>query len=136
MKYDDLIGIPFRQFGRDKSGMDCYGLVLECCRRSGRNLIDLRRGLESLPADLINDYISRGMNVRQIRRPEPGCIVCTAYRRSLHIGYMTDRQNVLHATFDKGVRLSPLAVMRPIAFYEVIDESEFIQGTCRQEHSC
>ena len=33
--YDDLIGVPFVDGGRDKNGLDCWGLVKEAFRRQG-----------------------------------------------------------------------------------------------------
>lgn len=37
--YDDLIGIPFINGGRDRNkGFDCYGLVMEVYRRCGISL--------------------------------------------------------------------------------------------------
>ena len=37
--FNDLIGIPFVDGGRDiKTGFDCYGLVMEIYRRNGINL--------------------------------------------------------------------------------------------------
>ena len=33
--YEDLIGVPFMDGGRDKNGMDCWGLVREYFKRQG-----------------------------------------------------------------------------------------------------
>lgn len=45
LKIDDLIGIPFVDGGRDpRTGLDCWGLVLEVFRRSGINLPDYKIG--------------------------------------------------------------------------------------------
>lgn len=37
--YEDLLGVPFRNRGRDsKTGLDCYGLAIEVFRRHGIRL--------------------------------------------------------------------------------------------------
>ena len=39
IRYDDLIGVPFKNHGRDvKTGLDCYGLVMEVYKRFGVSL--------------------------------------------------------------------------------------------------
>lgn len=128
MRYEDLLNIPFKKFGRDRSGYDCYGLVMECCRRAGTPLRDLYGGIKDLSADRVNDYISGGLNVRQIETPRPGSLVYSIYRGNVHVGFMVSGSLVIHAT-EKGVRVSPVAALRPIAFYEVTDENQLFQGT-------
>ena len=135
MKYDDLLNIPFKKFGRDKSGFDCYGVVMECCKRAGTPLRDLYGDIVDLPADGVNDYISGGLNVREIPAPKVGAIVYSIYHGNVHVGYIVDRGIVLHATIDKGVKISPLAALRPIAYYEVINESDLIQDTIKQTNT-
>jgi cell wall-associated NlpC family hydrolase len=39
---NDLIGIPFKDGGRDLAGMDCWGLACEIFRRYGTDLPDYR----------------------------------------------------------------------------------------------
>lgn len=126
MKYDDLLNIPFRKFGRDKNGYDCYGVVMECCRRAGTPLKDLYGDIVDLPAEKLNDYISGGLNLRRISGPKTGAVVLSIYKGNIHVGYIVERGLVLHATIDRGVKISPLAALRPIAFYEVINESDTI----------
>ena len=124
MKYDDLLNIPFKKFGRDKNGFDCYGVVMECCKRAGTPLRDLYNDIVDLPADKVNDYIRGGLNVRQISEPKKGALVYSIYHGNTHVGYIVERGKVLHATIDKGVKISPLVAMHPIAFFEVINESD------------
>lgn len=133
MKYDDLLNIPFKKFGRDKSGYDCYGVVMECCKRAGTPLKDLYGGIVDLPADRVNDYVSGGLNVREIDAPKKGALAYSIYKGNVHIGYIVERGLVLHATIDKGVKISPLAALRPIAYYEVTNESDAIQEPFQQE---
>ena len=133
MKYDDLLNIPFKKFGRDKNGFDCYGVVMECCKRAGTPLRDLRGDIVDLPADGVNDYIRGGLNVKEIPAPKVGAIVYSIYHGNVHVGYIVERGKALHATIDKGVKISPLAALRPMAYYEVIThESNTLQGTIKQ----
>lgn len=134
MKYDDLLNIPFKHLGRDKTGYDCYGLVIECCRRAGKPLKDYHKKIFSLPTEEINDYISSGLNLRQIDKAKVGCIVLSEYKGNTHVGYIVEREKVLHATIDKGVKISPLFALHPIAYYEVIDESNVIQNTIERKN--
>ena len=126
MKYDDLLNIPFKKFGRDKSGFDCYGVVMECCKRAGTPLKDLYGDIVDLPADKVNNYINGGLNVRKISKARKGALVYSIYHGNAHVGYLVERDKVLHATIDKGVKISPLVAMHPIAFFEVINESDTI----------
>lgn len=135
MKYDDLLNVPFKKFGRDKNGYDCYGVVMECCKRAGTPLKDLYGDIVDLPADRVNDYISGGLNVKEIPAPKVGGLVYSIYKSNVHVGYIVSRGLVLHATINKGVKLSPLAALHPIAYYEVVNESDAIQGTIKQTNT-
>ena len=135
MKYDDLLNVPFKKFGRDKSGYDCYGLVMECCRRAGTPLKDLYGDIVDLPADGVNDYISGGLNVRRIPKPKVGALAYSIYKGNVHVAYIVERNLVIHAIIDKGVRISPLAAIKPIAYYEVTNESDTIRNSIERKNA-
>ena len=43
-----------------------------------------------------------------------------------HVGYIVERGKVLHATIDKGVKISPLAIFLNPIYYEVTDINESV----------
>ncbi len=121
MTFTDLIGIPYKEHGRSKEeGFDCYGLVLECFRRAGTPLADLDYRSPSFTLSQA-DGAKAGLNVRQVPSPKPGRIIEMDYNGKVHIGYLADMNNVLHAT-ERGVRLSALAALKVRGFYEVLPE--------------
>ena len=102
MRYDDLLGVPFKTHGRAKKGMDCYGLVLECLRREGKSLPDF--------------YASR--TGARISDRKKGTVAEYDVEGNLHCGYMLDKENMLHMTHS-GVRVSPIGIFKNVTFYEV-----------------
>lgn len=118
MKWDDLLTVPYKANGRDMSGMDCYGLVLECCRRNGTPLRDVRYEGAEISADTLSFY-TRKVNVRPIESAEAGAVIECEYEENLHIGFLIDTKTVLHMTYE-GMRVSPLLAFRHVRFYEVI----------------
>lgn len=119
MRYDDLIGIPYKEHGRSKSeGFDCYGLCVEMCRRAGTPLAD-PYSISSLESADVGDLIG-GVNLARTDGPVVGGIVECEYGGFLHAGYVVSRTLMIHATTDKGVRVSPIAAMRAKAFYRVV----------------
>lgn len=59
--YSDLIGVPFKNRGRDiKSGVDCYGLVMEVHRRCGVELPEYTSDFDDM--DKINSIFSGRIN--------------------------------------------------------------------------
>lgn len=111
MKYDDLLNVPYLEGGRDINGMDCYGVLLECCRRNKTPLLDIND--KHIPEDQLLQVIEK-LNVRLIQENEvkEGDILQCVYNGNLHVGFMVDKDTVIHAT-NKGVRLTPI-----IAFSE------------------
>ena len=135
MRWDDLLNVPYKPHGRGRDGMDCYGLAVEMCRRAGTPLRDLY-DIAELPTESVNDYIRGGVNVRRTDAPRVGCLVEFTHRGNAHVGYVVERDRMIHATTNRGVRVTPIAIMHPIAYYEVVNESDAVQGTVEQRKHC
>lgn len=117
MRYEDLLGVPFKVHGRDKRGMDCYGLVLECLRREGKSLPDFVYMTDEQPGCLAPDYAAR-TGARECGRKAGALAEYENVEGNLHVGYMVDKNTLLHMTH-KGVRISPVGMFRNVTFYEV-----------------
>ena len=106
---DDVIGAPFQLGGRGPA-YDCYGLVMECCRRAGVTLPDpfvsdvrVRAAKDWILTKLSGwawvDHPAAGRVVELV--PGPGV--------PAHVGYCLDAQRFLHVSDDgAGVIISRL----------------------------
>lgn len=56
IQYRDLIGVPFKNRGRDMDGFDCYGLVQEMYRRYGISIPDYTADFDDL--EKVNELIT------------------------------------------------------------------------------
>lgn len=86
--YDDLLGTPFREHGRDKSGFDCLGLHLYLMRETGISI-----ACDSLFGSAATMEGEVGQRLRRfyerIETPEPWCAVTmwTVHPRyTTHVG--------------------------------------------------
>jgi len=71
---DDLIGIPFVNGGRTRSGCDCWGLTVLVFKEFGIDLPDYR--ISCFASDLIDGQISKERcQWKRINKPEPPCLV-------------------------------------------------------------
>lgn len=119
MKWDDLLGAPYKVRGRGDGGYDCYGLVIECCRRAGTPLRDVWD--RECGCDAAQDVIALGENVTEVPHAAPGEIAVMDYAGQLHCGYVVDHGLILHTT-EKGVRVTPARAMKVLHFYAVKGE--------------
>jgi hypothetical protein len=117
MIYEDLLSVPFKAKGRDHSGMDCYGLVIECCRRCGLDLHDVVYATEKVDKEKLSCYV-QSLNVKEIDEPKKHAIVQCEYKGRLHIGFMIDKNICLHETYE-GVRLIPVTMLQNRKYFEV-----------------
>lgn len=120
----DLIGVPYKDGGRDMNGMDCYGLLLEVFRRHGMFLPDIRYEDHSL--ELSNRYAPT-LPLRKFSGPPKELTVLEMNcGGELHVGVCVSRREFIHAT-RLGVRISP------VGLYPVRGMYEWVSYTCMKE---
>lgn len=122
------VGIPFRALGRDRSGLDCYGLVcLVFSEQWGVRLPDYigRYGTDLQSSEVQNLFVM-GMNspfwTRLTRAPRDGDVVVLQIQgHAHHVGVMVDRWRMLHAREGATVTIervtAPLWRNRVIGYY-------------------
>lgn len=112
MYYEDLLTVPYKEFGRDKNGMDCYGLVLEMARRNGTPLLDFVYHDKLVNNREIDSCLGK-INVSRIQETEKkaGDLVEWDFEDNLHVGFLLDENTIIHATYE-GVRITPLVIIK------------------------
>lgn len=139
----DLIGVPWKENGRDvKTGLDCYGLVLEVSKRAGLSAFDCNDPIFNKTIWENNEDVCKGFSKYgfgldktkegksddilyvKIDRPEPGCMVLFRlfYPYISHIGVVLDDcDSFIHSPSNKKLvcieRLSSVAWRHRIAGY-------------------
>jgi cell wall-associated NlpC family hydrolase len=110
--YSDLLGVPFKDGGRDLAGLDCWGLVMEVSRRQGRSLPDYQVPcyMALRVAEAAADEISAG-KFYPVAVPQAGDLVAMALLPEMpdlvqHFGIMIDGQRFLHTLIKTGPILS------------------------------
>ncbi|MFA5657666.1 MAG: NlpC/P60 family protein [Oscillospiraceae bacterium] len=120
-KYEDLLACNYLDFGRDpQKGLDCYGLILECCKRAGTPLKDVVYETTKCASGFV-DEAKLHVNIKEITKPRKGGLVQCYYNKHIHAGYMLNDVHMLHMTYD-GVRITPVFAVADAKFYEVISE--------------
>lgn len=92
---NDLIGVPYKDHGRDKNGMDCYGLAIEVERRYGYKLNDVF--YENHDIALSAEHVPT-LNVSPIDQPREGAILEMQYQNALHVGVCISKKEFIHMT--------------------------------------
>lgn len=108
IEYTDLLGIQYKKNGRDKEGLDCYGLVKILHNRIGKNLPDY-----ATPDDggSIISLINQGkLSCEELQAPEEGCIVLFQLGHfRLHMGVvLQDKQRFVHILENRNVAVERL----------------------------
>jgi cell wall-associated NlpC family hydrolase len=103
MNLSDLVGIPYRDHGRNESGLDCFGLIWLIAFRNGTPIPDpWYRGFDPSLMKLAEQ-----MNVEKCEF-HPGCVIEMEKDGRLHLGYALDGERMIHATHNEGVVVEPI----------------------------
>ncbi len=113
-RYDDLVGVPYADGGRDRSGYDCWGLARELFHRQGYELplypIDPH---DTEQIDRMTRKTFAGWE--KLEKPEAGCLVLL--RLSMggwanHVGICIENRRFIHAYSGAGVCIDRLSHWR------------------------
>lgn len=116
INYTDLLNAPYEKYG------NCYGLLVECCRRAGTPLKNPFERMHKLAAGEEIPYIT-DLNIKEIPAPKAGAIVECLDGNNLHVGYLVSNNLVIHSTRKLGVKITHIAALTPIKYYEVTNEN-------------
>lgn len=112
----DLIGVPYKENGRDLKGLDCYGLAIEVCKRYGKTLKDVYYNNHDIE---LADKYAPTLNVRKTDEIKAGCLLEMTFLNELHIGVVINKKEFIHAT-KNGVQINNIRNAPIINIYEVI----------------
>jgi cell wall-associated NlpC family hydrolase len=109
---NDLIGLPYKAKGRDSSGYDCWGLVMEVFYRiSGVRLPDYNLDYDK-PEIAHNRMEIESVNPKWIKlqSPELNCLVLMKQHPvfTQHVGVYIGEGKFIHASLSKGVTVDRL----------------------------
>lgn len=120
-KYDDLIGIPFVDGGRDEKGLDCWGLVRLAFARQGILVEDY--DIAAVKAETIAEKMKeQEAHWQKLDAPEIGCLVLLRLTPGCwanHVGIYVGNGKFIHAYLATGVCIDRLKhwQARIVGFY-------------------
>lgn len=116
----DLIGVPYKENGRDLNGLDCYGAgilaVYILIKKHLRDIVFTKNTTE------LENELAPTLNVIQVDKIETGNILLMTLFDELHIGVAINSKQFIHATKNQGVRISQISDWKIHAIYKVIDD--------------
>ena len=111
MKYEDLLGCPFKVHGRNKKeGFDCLGLAIEVLKREGIELPDL--WYDNINADTKNEvnlFVKENTRFKKIEKPILNSIIEIEVRGlPTHIAVYIGNGMIIHSMIGIGVVIEPI----------------------------
>ena len=111
--YNDLIGLPFYEFGSGLEGYNCYSLLREVYLRHGVNLPETNIAVCAC-RQASNQEISRHMAAswEKIETPEYPCAVLVGSTHPAfadHVAAYIGRGRIIHVTINRSVAVDRLS---------------------------
>lgn len=122
MEYEDLIGIPFVDGGRDLDGLDCWGLVRELYRRQGIDVPDYHISAMA-PSHIAGQMSHDKTGWNRVEKPKVGTMVLLRLSPEVwanHVGICIGDGRFIHAYRSTGVCIDRLRrwKSRIVGYYE------------------
>ena len=110
----DLVGVPYKEHGRDCGGMDCYGLVKEVLRRTGKNMPDVfYKDAKTETNKFILENLENAVPNTKLDKPEEGAVAeILVMGLPSHVGVCLGDGTFIHALKRIGVVIEPLSRYR------------------------
>lgn len=104
VRYDDLIGLPFKENGRGPDVYDCYGVAIEVNRRLGKEIPDYAILVAQVVEVIQQEVDNHKHEFMRVSKPEPGDIVLIRSEPGSgdHFGVIVGRSVFLHASARTG----------------------------------
>ncbi len=112
-----MIGVPYKDGGRDLNGLDCYGAVIVAAKRRGKILNDVC--YTNHAPELAEEYAPT-LNIKKIEKAEPDALIEMVSGNELHVGLCLDDTTFLHATRKQGVRISRIGSIPIKNYYRIV----------------
>jgi len=106
MEIIDLIGIPYKENGRDLDGLDCYGCAILAVKILTKKILkDITTFGNTMQVARDNEPL---INVKKTNELKRGNVIEMYINNELHIGVCLDDKTFIHSTRNQGVRISQI----------------------------
>ena len=119
----ELIGIPWTDLGRDKNGLDCFGLVLKVYEKFGISIPDVC--VSTYACKQVDKEINKAKKIWiKVDTPTAPCVLAIKENGPLirHLGVYIGNGKFIHSRIQTGVTIerisSPLWKMKIKGYYK------------------
>lgn len=99
----ELVGIPYKDGGRTKDGLDCFGLNLMVSKMLGYEVQDWRYGDNANRDKQLIKLVKNGLSAEKIDTPVEGCYIEFSCVDRFHTGVYIGNGQFIHASKTAGM---------------------------------